>query len=68
MYSNITNMNELKKSLEEKYKLSKKLLKNKKKLKAILYEESETILTKSLSLVIYESIDVIIEKLNVIKD
>lgn len=68
MYSNITNMNELKKSLEEKYKLSKKLFKNKKKLKAILYEESETILTKSLSLVIYESIDVIIEKLNVIKD
>lgn len=67
MISTITNMNELKKSLEYKFNLSKKLFKNKQKLRQVLYDESENILTKNPHLVIFENIDIILEKLNQIK-
>ena len=67
MMSTITNMNELKKNLEYKFNLSKKLFKNKKKLRQVLYDESENMLTKNPHLVIFENIDIILEKLNQIK-
>lgn len=67
MISTITNMNELKKNLEYKFNLSKKLFKNKKKLRQVLYDESENMLTKNPHLVIFENIDIILEKLNQIK-
>ena len=61
-------INETKKELEKKYRLDKKLLSNKKGLKQVIVEEAEQILTKNPSLVLFEHIDVIINKLHAINN
>ena len=61
-------INETKKELEKKYALDKKLLSNKKGLKQVIVEEAEQILTKNPSLVLFEHIDVIVNKLHAINN
>ena len=61
-------INETKKELEKKYGLDKKLLSNKKGLKQVIVEEAEQILTKNPSLVLFEHIDVIVNKLHAINN
>ena len=62
------DMGLLKKKLEEKYKISKKFFHDTKKLRKIIENETQQILTKNPNLIIFENIDIILEKLKNIKE
>ena len=68
MFMKETDMSQLRKKLEEKYKISKKFFSDTKELRKIIENETQQILTKNPNIIIFENIDVILEKLKSIKN
>ena len=68
MFMKETDMSLLRKKLEEKYKISKKFFSDTKELRKIIENETQQILSKNPNIIIFENIDVILEKLKSIKN
>ena len=68
MFMKENDMSQLRKKLEEKYKISKKFFSDTKELRKIIENETQQILTKNPNIIIFENIDVILEKLKSIKN
>ena len=68
MFMKENDMSQLRKKLEEKYKISKKFFSDTKELRKIIENETQQILSKNPNIIIFENIDVILEKLKSIKN